>query len=1488
MHTVLRIIDPKGMKEYDLTSRKTPISAGSFTVFQQGGSWRFQSEEAVFVNGEKALEGKVRLYDVYYIDETADRKALVLPVREGEKTTLPAAVGWTFGRIGQKAAKTGGNTAICNAVELHDRSVSSEHCVVYKPNKKHLYVTDLDSTNGTFLGSRRLKAYQPCRMKQYDILTVGPYQFGCFSDGKEVFLQLLNLDDDVRFHPEFLSDAEKKARKYSASVPELNLKFAPKIRTETPFVYAGPRNLPARPSYAVTIESAPSVNTAKPGMGSFGIGVNLPAMAIGFGMQALNYALSKKKYSKAEQERADFYARYTSKIENELSAFQKEELAYANRLYPPIEDCMKRLQSPYRGLFERHFGDEDFLCVRLGTGTVPTEAKITVPPSRLSMTEDIFERVPGQIQERYSNVSNMPVSISLQKDGVLGVVGAKQETDALIRSLIWQIVTLHNYDEVKLVLLCDTSDLPEWGWMRWLPHVFNDSGEYRYIITGPEDLKECFGEETNQLKNRINPDKGWSYSGTDSLPYYVFIVLKQELLFDTVIGQALMSNREELSATGIVAGRAMAQIPYSVRGIAEIRRNGTEAVIALHQEEKELPVTKTEKTVDAIQCDRLARRLAPVRMSGAAVKKKYVLPENVGFFEGMGLTSKEEIYPEKRWGRQKPEDSMAVPIGIDENGRQVIFNIHENGQGPHGLVAGGTGSGKSKMIQSWIGSMGCHFSPEEVNFVLVDFKGESLLTPFKNLPHLACFTSNLDPDVRRKFLAISSELKRRQSLIREYSCGDIVEYRRLRQADTNMPNLPFLILVVDEFASFKTEYPEFTEPLDELFQKGRSLGFYAILMTQNPSGKVTAQMTANLGFRWCLRVDSEADSREVIGTPDAARIHNPGRVYFTSNKDGTYKLLQAFYGAQPYNEEKLQKGTDDAVYALKPNGGHIHFTSAQNDSAAGVPDELQVLSDTLADYCKKHNIAAARPIWQPELPKLLDLRTLTGNKENLKQTNAPAAILGLFDDPANQRQAVLRHDLWEDGTLAVYGAPQSGKTTFLETFLLSLAERYQPAEAQFYILEYGGFRLEGYRDLPHTGGYANDTDPECIRRIIRYLKEELASRMQLFHRLHVSSMEGCLEVKKEPLPAICLIIDNINSFLQQYGELQTDIAKLIREGSAYGMNVIATITGTGGVYSIAPFIRRSYALRLSDSGDYAGIVAPVRMDVSDLPPGRGFLNKENTALQFQTAILYADLPDAKRRGKTIEWIGERQKTCTGPLPVQILSMPESIFYGDLKGTQYLLGMDSETIQPYSIPFDKERSLLVSYRKKESCRSFLRSLIRQVQETGGEAYLYSKDAGEYADLVDKEHRAAELPELNRIVEYVHAELKNRQEKFRQNPNISFPIMMLITDGMQEIIKEAPPDTSQWLEAFIQLSEGLGYAFVGCDVMERMNEIKYTTDNILAISACKGPGMMIGGRISEHRIVAASSMESFHPGELAWDEAVLSAENELHLLKLMQGD
>ena len=312
--------------------------------------------------------------------------------------------------------------------------------------------------------------------------------------------------------------------------------------------------------------------------------------------------------------------------------------------------------------------------------------------------------------------------------------------------------------------------------------------------------------------------------------------------------------------------------------------------------------------------------------------------------------------------------------------------------------------------------------------------------------------------LQESLMALDNEIERRQLLVHRYGAHDILDYQARRRSNPDMEEMPFLILVIDEFADFKAQYPDFTGSLNHIFRGGRALGIYTVIMTQKPAGVVTEQMTANANFRWCLKVMSESDSREMLGINDAAYLNKPGRSYVKIGT-GVPELVQPFYSGAPYYPDGKRRKPAPAVARVSLNGERQPVAGFPQKSAGPAKGtQLQAVVQAIASYCRQNGIAPARQVWTEPLPEKLDLsRLLPGGRlwdkaaDWAESPQSPTAYLGLTDDPANQCQTVAVHRFWTDGHLLAYGMPLSGKTTFLQTLLVSLCSCYTPGQVQLYL-----------------------------------------------------------------------------------------------------------------------------------------------------------------------------------------------------------------------------------------------------------------------------------------------------------------------------------------------------------------------------------------------------------------------------------------------------
>jgi len=690
--------------------------------------------------------------------------------------------------------------------------------------------------------------------------------------------------------------------------------------------------------------------------------------------------------------------------------------------------------------------------------------------------------------------------------------------------------------------------------------------------------------------------------------------------------------------------------------------------------------------------------------------EKNAIPKVVTFLDMYKVKKVDELDIMNRWSKANTAKTLAVPLGLRGKDDLVELNLHERAHGPHGLVAGTTGSGKSEIVQSYVLSLAINFSPEDVGFLPIDFKGGGMVNEFKNLPHLMGAITNLDGAASARALAsIQAELKKRQSMFGQYGVNHINGYTKLYKKGKEAPvaekdeypskPIPHLFLISDEFAELKANEPEFMAELVSVARIGRSLGVHLILATQKPSGVVDDQIWSNSRFKLALKVADESDSNEIIKTPDAARITEPGRAYLQVGNNEIYELFQSAWSGPDYDPDKtVEEKVDDRVWLINDLSQYELLTFDDEDEEEVVkdkkdelPTELRAIVDYIDMLTKENDTIIPDKPWLPPLGEAIVIPEVDIQEEWNKERDLKIDI-AMMDFPDQQAQRAYVFDLEEDKHTAIYGSAGFGKSTALQTIVMSLARKNTPEQVQFNLFDFGTNGLLPLKDLPHVGDLARTEDEEKLIKLLGVVKGELARRKELFTDVSVASL-GQYEAKTgEKLPVIVTIIDAYDSIKENNNLVEAVdpvLMQLLRDGANVGMYLIATGLRSGSFrMNISGNIPTKIALFLNDEGDLVDLVGREKLPLQEMM-GRAQIKLE-TARSMQVYIPANGEDDFERLSNLDIEVALINESWTGVRPLAIPILPKEIdmrwFLGNrevqtwIKEGKIPLGFSNETTE----------------------------------------------------------------------------------------------------------------------------------------------------------------------------------------------------------------
>lgn len=995
-------------------------------------------------------------------------------------------------------------------------------------------------------------------------------------------------------------------------------------------------------------------------------------------------------------------------------------------------------------VWERRPGDPDFGVVRVAVGPQTLATPLVPPVTRpLEELEPMTAGALRRFLDAYSVVPDLPVALSLRSFARVFVRGGQPagtgggtaeggtgspDAQALARAMLVQLAVFHAPDELLVAVCAGPERRRHWEWVKWLPHAHHPSrvdalGPVRLVTSSAVDLERLLGDVLAS-RSRFSP----AGPATDG-PHVVVLLDGGDL-----------TDATELTGDGGIDAVTVLDLdtppPRLLDRFAllmEVRAGRLHSWSAEGHAE-----VGTADRLDVVDAEAVARRLAPLRLAAVTRGTEAAPGAEPGLPELLGLGDPEGFTADQGWLPRPPRDRLRVPIGVGPDGGAVELDLKESaqdGMGPHGLLIGATGSGKSELLRTLVLALAATHSSEQLNFVLVDFKGGATFASFDRLPHTAAVITNLVdalPLVDRMVDAINGELMRRQELLRRAgNFASLRDYERARTAGAPLAPLPSLLLVCDEFSELLSAKPDFIDLFVQIGRLGRSLGVHLLLASQRLEEGRLRGLDTHLSYRIGLRTFSALESRTVLGVPDAYELpRSPGHGYLRAGTDPLVRF-RAAYVSGPLRRQGGPAG-GGAGGAARLLAFTTHVVPVPEPAAPVAPPVVEEEPESLLDALVGRLAGQGPPahqVWLPPLDRAPTLDELLGppgvdpergltfaNPELHGGLQVPVAVV---DKPYEQRRDLLWLALGgAAGHVAVVGAPQSGKSHALRTLVCALALTHTPVEAQVYCLDFGGGGLTALRELPHVGGVAGRADPTVVRRTVGEIATLLAERERRFTELGVESMAAWRRRRRElaaagqphvdPFGDVFLVVDGWATLRGEYDDLEPLITDLATRGLSYGVHVVASAVRW---LDFRPGIRDLFGsrmeLRLGDPSD--SVVRRVAAAGVPEQPGRGITAQ---SLHFLTA-----LPQLTG-GETADLVKAVSTAWSGPPAPRVRLLPPVLPYADLDttadgGLAFPIGIAEADLRPVLLDFATEPHFVVFGDAECGKSSFLRALATSI-------------------------------------------------------------------------------------------------------------------------------------------------------------------------------
>jgi len=1031
-----------------------------------------------------------------------------------------------------------------------------------------------------------------------------------------------------------------------------------------------------------------------------------------------------------ERERFD---RSLALVRDELEAERDHEVAARIAESPDPAAVADAMQARSPLLWTRKPEHAAFLEVRFGTGPQPSRSSAQLP-SRNAGSGDDWNRVQA-LADEFAVVEPVPVVERFERAGAIGVAGAGTTAADAARSIVVQLVGLHSPADLVVTAFAGGDTTSAWDWLKWLPHVdsahsplrasglVRDGTDAAVLLADLEGLvtRRRPAGRARQVRSRIpeghalDQEHGASVDRLPATPA-VLVIVTAEAPADRA---RLVTLAEEGPDDGVFVlwlAPTLQALPVVCRTYLDADELTGTGVVGFVRSGQAIPLRAINR-VDSITAARVARAIAPLQDRGARVLDETDLPHSVSFV-GLhdGDVTGDPAVIVRRWAAN---DSLVAawrqgvarePGGIRAvvgQGPSEPLTLDLRAHGPHALIGGTTGSGKSEFLQTWIMSIATEYAPDRVTFLLVDYKGGAAFAECVGLPHTVGLVTDLTPHlVRRALTSLRAELQHREALLNEKGAKDLVTLEQ--RGDRDAP--PALVIVIDEFAALVSEVPEFVDGVIDVAQRGRSLGLHLIMATQRPSGVIRDSLRANTNLRVALRVADEADSVDILGIPDAASFDpaTPGRAAAKLGPGRVFDVQTAYLG-----------GRSDAIGAAEPDieVQDLHFGPGQRWAVATpvrpnatLGRDIERLADTIARAADDQRLELPRRPWLDQLPDVVDIAMLP-------PSHGATLVVGLVDEPEAQRQTPFTLDLDAVGNVAVLGTGGAGTSTLLRTIAIAASSTAREHPVVVHGLDCAGRGLAILESLPTVGSVITAPDDERVTRLLAELTATIADRSARFAEVTAGSLSEYRAATGRRDARIIVLIDGMGAFRNEYefrdgGAVFERVVAIAAAGRALGVHLVIAADRSGAFpTALQANIGARVVLRLAGDVEYAAADVPTDVLVGAVP-GRALVGVH----EVQVAVPGGSA-DLVRQAATVDGIGaflRAHGVRDVPAVSRLASLVPAAHLPPSVGGRPTIGVSGESLRAIGIPTDGMFVVTGPFGSGRS--STMRTLIRSVRAT----------------------------------------------------------------------------------------------------------------------------------------------------------------------------